>query len=526
MSEMKELAQAIKKDHQSKIDENNSNTQSEEVMDKDSEISEFEKVEDESVVEEEGNAFVTPEEDEDDDAVVIGDDGVSDFPNDEDNSSEDLNDFDFANDDFEITDEMIKEQMPDIPEEEARKFYSEIREEAMSHRQTLMLRNGLPMDDANTLAITKMNKLADAENIRYLKEHPNSVTVTVNKQDVNKLEFTKEEREKMAKSKVINLQVIEDQSVLEAKIKRVDKKKKAAYLQKLDTNLSHYSVPLPLMDDYVQFRGSQIIQLIQAVRYDDTTYDEMVSKKAALVFDRLVGGSHLKKTDENGRPSMSFVDFTNKFLFHDLDMALYGILVASSMEEIETNLTCNDCGHTFGWKYNIKSLLDMEDLTDEFKDKFETILEHKSDATFLTELYEKEKETKVVQSPLTGNVYHINHPTIARVIALYAHINQEDETMLYLSSVAMFLDQLLVKDNSSDEFIPIEDDEHVLLMDVLQDLPQEEIELLLKFIRPMIYTPRFILKSKCEKCGQKMRNELSVDDLVFLRARDSSTEIR
>ena len=42
MSEMKELAQAIKKDHQSKIDENNSNTQHEEVMDENSEISEFE----------------------------------------------------------------------------------------------------------------------------------------------------------------------------------------------------------------------------------------------------------------------------------------------------------------------------------------------------------------------------------------------------------------------------------------------------------------------------------------------------
>lgn len=516
MSEMKELAKEIQKNHQSKIDENSINSQ-ELLDDEDSELSEFERVEDESTIINNNDSFII---DEDDSSVIIEDSGISDFPNTEDTNIE------LEDEDFQITDEMIKEQMPDIPDDEAKKYYEKIRNEVMSYRQTLMLRNGLPMDDANTLSISKMNKLADTENIRYLKEHPNSVTITINKQDSDNLEFTKEEREKLVKSKIINLKVIEDQSVLETKIKRIDKKNKAAYLQKMDTNLSHYSVPLPLMNDYVQFRGSQIIQLIQAVRYDDTTYDEMVSKKAALVFDRLVSGQHIKKRDQNGRPAMSFVDFTNKFLFHDLDMALYGILVASSMEEIETNLTCNDCNHTFAWKYNIKSLLDMEDLSEDFKDKFELILEHKSDATFLTELYEKEHQTKVVQSPLTGNIYHINHPTIARVIALYAHINQEDETMLYLSSVAMFLDKVLIKDNSSDEYIEVEDDEHVILMDVLQELPQEEIELLLKFIRPMIYTPKFILKSKCEKCGQKMRNELSVDDLVFLRARDSSTEIK
>ena len=267
MSEMKELAKEIQKNHQSKIDENSINSQ-ELLDDEDSELSEFERVEDESTINN-NDSFII---DEDDSSVIIEDSGISDFPNTEDTNIE------LEDEDFQITDEMIKEQMPDIPDDEAKKYYEKIRNEVMSYRQTLMLRNGLPMDDANTLSISKMNKLADTENIRYLKEHPNSVTITINKQDSDNLEFTKEEREKLVKSKIINLKVIEDQSVIETKIKRIEKKNKAAYLQKMDTNLSHYSVPLPLMNDYVQFRGSQIIQLIQAVRYDDTTYDEMVSK--------------------------------------------------------------------------------------------------------------------------------------------------------------------------------------------------------------------------------------------------------
>ena len=63
-------------------------------------------------------------------------------------------------------------------------------------------------------------------------------------------------------------------------------------------------------------------------------------------------------------------------------------------------------------------------------------------------------------------------------------------------------------------------------MDVLQIIPQEEIDIIQKFLKPYLYSPKFILESKCPSCGNNMKNELSIDDLVFLKARDSSTEIQ
>ena len=371
-----------------------------------------------------------------------------------------------------------------------------------------------------------MKKLGEEENSSYLEENPKLGIVEVNKKDASKLEFTPDEREKLTKVRSIKLKLVEDVDLKNIEIERVDKNRKSAMLQSLDTNLSQYSVPLPLMSDYCQFRGSQIIQLIQAVRYNDSTLDEVISKKASLVYNQLANGANLRKFDDEGNKIMSYREFTNKFLFHDLDMALYGILVASSMESIESTLTCGDCGHQFQWKYNLKKLLNLDDLTDDFKEKYETILEHKSDDAFLQKLYEKNHKSKRVKSPITNNIYDLNYPTVARAISLYRVIDTEDETMLYLSAFALFIDKMYVYNKKTEKYIPIEEDEYKDLLETLQMIPQEEIDIIQDYLKPYLYAPKFILKSKCESCGFKMENELSIDELVFLKARDSSTEIQ
>jgi hypothetical protein len=487
----------------------------------DSGLAEFEHPEDESVVE-----GVDPEDetDDDDEPVVAG---VSDF-SESDGDAEQEDDYDSVNlgDDFEVTDDMIKEHMPDIPDEQAEEFYDQIRAEVESYRKKLILQSGMDPDEATAAATTRLKKLASDENIKYLKENPQALTVVVDKQNAEKFEFTSEEKAKMTKAKVIQLKVVEDTTLNTLKIKKIDKKRKLAALQSIDSNLSQYSVPLPLMNDYCRFRGAQIIQLIQAVKYNDTTLDEMINKKASMVYNQLVSGSVINKTDESGKTTMNFTSFINKFLFHDLDMALYGILVASSMEEIETDLTCSDCGQPFTWKYNLKTLLTMDDMSDEFKERFDEILEYKTNGEHLQKMYEDNNKTHIVESPITKNVYHLNYPTVARAMALYRAIDQEDETMIYLSAVALFIDKMLVYDKKSGEYIEIEEDEIRPLMEMLQNIPQEEIDIIQKYLAPMLYTPKFVLKSKCEHCGNNMRNELAIDDLVFLRARDSSTETR
>lgn len=483
---------------------------------------EFEQEEPESVVNGEED---DPMEDEEEPVIA----GVSDFGDgnqtmEEAESSNGMMDVEFG-DDFEVTDEQIKETMPDIPLEIAEKYFDKTRQEILAYRRKLILQNGMPLDEATAAALTKLQKLGDEKNVQYCKENPAALTVMVDKRNADNLEFTKEEREKIVKSKVIQLKVVEDASLKTVKTKKVDKKRKLSVLQSIETGVSMYGVPLPLMNDYVQFKGSQIMQLIKAIRYQDTPVDEMIEKKAALVFSQLVSSANIRKTDENGRGLMTYNEFLNKFLFHDLDMALYGILVASSMEEVEVELTCGNCSQPFKTNYNIKTLLTMEDMSDEFKERFDQVLAHKSDPDRLQEMYEENNKTNIVESPITHNIYHLNYPTLARAIGMYRSLDQNDENMVYLSAFALFIDKMLVYDSKERDYLEIDEEEVLTLMEALSAIPQEELDIIQQYLTPKLYTPKFVLKTKCDHCGNDMTNVMSIDDMVFLRARDSSTEI-
>ena len=460
-------------------------------------------------------------DDDDDDAVVMIGDSI-----DEDDSSDILTTADIGDSNsFELSDEDLRAEMPELDEESFKMASDKIKAEVSKYRKQLIIEHGLTVDEATKAAIRRMKKLGNEENASYLEANPKLGIVEIDKKNENKITFTKEEKEKLSKVKVIKLKVVEDTELSTLDIERVDKNHKSSALQGIDTGLSQYSVPLPLMSDYCRFKGSQTIQLIQAVRYNDATLDEVISKKASLVYNQLANSANLKKYDDKGKTIMSYQEFTNKFLFHDLDMGLYGILVASSMEEIESQLTCGSCNESFNWKYNLKTLLNLEDLTDEFKDRFEEILSHKTDEEYLNDLYDKHHKSIRVKSPLTSNVYDLNYPTIARAIKLYGLIDAQDETMLYLSAFALFISKLYVFNNKTGKYIQIEEDEYKLLLETLQAIPQEEIDMIQEFLKPYLYAPKFILKSKCPNCGNTMTNELSIDDLVFLKARGSSTEI-
>ena len=485
-------------------------------------LADFEREEDESVI-------VGEEKFEDDDDSVVIEDNVvpgTDFSSNPEEDSVLLGDSYSLTDSFDLTDETILESMPDIPENIAMNYIPDIRKKALEYRDTLMMKNALPAKDANTLALNKVNDLGDEYNIRYLKENPAMLNVTINKENEDKVTFTEEEQKKLTRSKIINLQVVEDVKIKTAKVKRIDKKNKASYLRKMDSNLAHYSVPLPFINDFVGFNGAQIARLIKTVRYDDMTVSELIAEKASLVYEKMVNGSHFRKTDENGNVVMSYTDFINKFMYYDLDMAIYGIVVASSLEETETLVSCKDCGQRFTWKYNVKQLLYTDDFTDEMKEKFDNILTNKSKGDYLKSIYEKENQSTIVESSLTHNQYYINQPSLARAISVFSYMDAQDEVMNVLARIALFIDEILVYDNDTEDYIQIPEEERENMVIALQMLPQEELDILESFVKPMRFQPQFVLKSVCKHCGQHIESGLLVDDLIFLRARDTSVATR
>jgi hypothetical protein len=427
---------------------------------------------------------------------------------------------------FEITDDDLKTVMPDVSNEEFAKLAPQMKQTLSEYRKRLIINSGFTPEEADEATKNKLNKDGKEANAKYLEVNPNLGIVEVNKSDAEKLAFTPEEQDKLTRAKAIKLVVVENKDLDSISIRKIDKNQKVTYLKSVEGGLSKYGVPLPILGDYVTFKGAQIIQLVSTTKYNDDHIEDLVAKKASLVYDRMYGGTIFNKFGEKNKVEMTYADFANTFKFHDLNLAMYAILVASSMEESESTLSCPACNTNFQWKYNLKSLLKMDNISTDFKDRIDTILGNRNDAAVLQSIHDKNYEVKRYKSPFTNNIYDVSYPSVARVISLFGAIDQTDETMTYLSALGIFISTLYVYEKDENQYIQIDDDEVKTMMEVLQSIPQADIDLLFNQIKDMVYEPEFVLESKCPNCGERMTNKLSIDDLIFLSAQDIGAEIR
>ncbi len=459
--------------------------------------------------------------------VVYGlddDDDLENYEADTNNESDD-DDYPSLNAAGELTDEDLRPFVPDLDDEAFKLFASSKVKELSKYKKNLIINSGFTIEEATRAVENRLKREGKEVNDDYLEKNPKIGIVEIDKKNVDKIEFSKEEKEKLSKVKSIKMIVVEEEKLKQIKIDKVAKKSKASYLKSIDGALSKYSVPLPIMGDYVSFRGAQIMQLASVVKHDDDSTVETITKQATLIYNRLYNGSVINKYDDNNNVVLSYQDFINTFKFSDMNMALYGILVASSMEDTEAPLNCGKCGKTFNWKYKVRTLLDGESIQENFKERMDVILENKCNYQFLKDLSEDYNKALRLQSPFSNNIYEVSYPTIAKAISVFSAMNEEDITEVYHSGLMLFIDNLYIFNNENDSYIQIEEEEVRLLFDTLQNIPQEDITLLNSVLKDMIFAPQFKLTSQCPECGQKMENVLDIDRMIFLLAQDSSMVI-
>lgn len=428
--------------------------------------------------------------------------------------------------DSDINDEDLKASMPDLDPKDFAAKAAIIRANLVKYRKMLILTQGMTPEDAAIAAKSRLMKLGKDENDGYLKEHPNLAVVEIDRTHQDTVVFTDEEKKKLSTAKAIRLVLVEDKDLKNIKLSSIPSKEKSTYLQTIDGSLSRYMVPLPILGDFVTFRGAQIIQLASLMKYKDETPEELTNKKAALIYNCLANGSFFQKTD-GSKLIMSYNDFINAFPYPDMDMAIYGILVASSMEEMDSpELECRFCQTKFHTKYKLTELLKLDDMSDKFKEIMDTILGHKFDRDTLEAIHEKNDVRLRFQSPCTNNIYDIQYPSIAKAIQVFSSIDETDSAMVYYSPFAMYIKNIYVYDKINEDYILVEDTDIKLLLETLQALSQNDLTILQDQLAEMIYTPQFILKSKCTHCAADMENPLEIDDLVFLTAQGMEEVMR
>ena len=422
---------------------------------------------------------------------------------------------------------LVVEHLKDVPSEQ----YYEITKDLFSGVETeltLMITQAhLSVNAAQKASYNRVIAELDQINEVYKREHPERASIIIDKtQDVNDLGLTSEEHAKLEKAKKVRLVLLEDVDLANIEFEHPPENHVADYIKSIEGSLAKYSVPLPMLGDFISLKGAQIVQMYNIVRWDDSKVDEILNTKASLIYDKLIGGSVLTKFNEFGENRMSYMEFINKFPYNDVDMAIFGILCASSLEESSTSITCQHCQHTWMEPYNLKNLLRLDNVPESIKERTDEILKNKTNGEALRKLYEEKRRVKRYQSPFTKNVYDLSYPTVARALDLLKRVDANDEVASYYSAMALYFNQIGIYNSRTGKYVSVPAEKPDLVLDTLKTLSNEDMNLIAnKISEDFLYRPEFLIEVTCPSCGKVARIPLEIDNLIFLKAQDSVVEI-
>lgn len=422
---------------------------------------------------------------------------------------------------------LMSEHLISVPVNEYENLTRDLFSGVEAEFKTLITRVHLSVSEAQKASYDRIVATLDRINEDYLKNHPNMANIVIDKsQDVNDLGLTKEEHAKLEKAKKVRLVLLEDVDLATIEFEHPPENHISDYIKSIEGTLAKYSVPLPMLGDFVSFKGAQIIQMVNIIRYDDSKLDENVSTKASLIYDKLISGSILKRYNETGESKMSYNEFINTFPYDDIDMAIFGILCASSLEESQTSVTCQHCDHTWMHSYNLKNLIKLDNVPESIKERIDSILANKSNDVILRDMYSERRKVRRYRSPFSNNVYDISYPTVARALDILKRINEDDSVMAYYALIALYMQQINIYNGKTGKYVAVSAEKPDLILETLKTLTKEDIDLLSNKVREdFYYRPEFMMEVECPTCGRVSKITLNIDSLIFLIAQDSMAEI-
>lgn len=411
--------------------------------------------------------------------------------------------------------------LPDLDEDAINEVSPWLFDELMEYRKSLIL-EGFSQTEANTAVRNRLTKKGEEINNKYIDEHPHSGVITIDKTNVKELQLTDEEHTKLAKTKAIRLVMVEDVELKNIKVKSLPAATdKVQYIQKMDSSLAHYNMPLPTLGDYVSFRGATTIQLAQnALDREDENALQALQRKASFIYNHLMNSSVLPKYDEEGKIICSFDEFCTKFPYFDVDAAIYAIYVASSPEAYDAELHCNACNKEFTYKIVAKNIIDRSTYPEHVTETIDEIMSHIGNKDYMESLNEEKMLLQKFKSPKTNNIYSIQAPTIAQAMRVFKHRNLGSETENMVLISAMMLQEMLIFDPSDGQYIHISSKEIETMLELIEELNEYDTNLILRMVSDLIYESFFRATTKCPNCGTEVAVNFTIDELVFLRAQD------
>lgn len=430
---------------------------------------------------------------------------------------------------FNITINDVKATMPSITGDELDKKSLEMMGDLKKYRTNLIVNEGMTPEEADEATKNRMKHLGTKLNNEWIDQHPHTGVITINKEDSDKLALTPEEHDKLVTTKSIKLVCVENKELETLKV--IDTptvtKDKLLYIRKSNNAGARYSLPMPIFGDYVTFHGATARSLMQeGIDREKETTLQALERKAQFVYDHFIGGHLMNKYNENGVTMIDFNEFCNKFPWFDIDLAIYGIYVASSPETYTGAITCSFCNEQFDYDFHADKMLITDDFSDNIKKSIDNILQNVTNEEGLKKIHDNNMSAIRMKSPKTNNIYSIQTPTISKARSVFNFKDNDTD-----NDIGMIVDLLIIREMwiwipENQAYIHIESNEQELMYQILKDLNEYDYQLISKFLPDYIYVPRFGARTKCPKCDHDLVLQTGIDELVFLLAQDITAEIQ
>lgn len=343
--------------------------------------------------------------------------------------------------------------------------------------------------------------------------------------------FTEEEREKIFSSTEIRLKEVEEVDLASITVTKAEK----SFLDSVqEFQISSSKVP-------VVFPASRFRAYMTGLTYgemgdislngENITFDQ-VQKKLTVIYNKMVNPS-IGKFE-------SFEDFLKKFSYIDMDLAIYGLVVATFPEVDDIPLTCNNamCKKSFNHKFSPRTLLRFEKSDESLLETMRTVADCPADKAEELHMTSPTVSHKRFRLPISNfiievgiaSAYDYLYTMVDNLLGnKFAENHPEDVNgILQLNSTLLGLIRSVYVPNGSGSYVQYTDFEDII--QALYMVKPEEITILSAMLSKYIktYSVNFeLFDITCPHCGTRTKRiALDINYLVFLKyQRLMSTEL-
>lgn len=167
------------------------------------------------------------------------------------------------------------------------------------------------------------------------------------------IHFTDEEKEKIALAETIKLNEVKIVDINTFKTAKLSDKSFQQMIKEHDFSGSRVTICFPASGFKAQMKGLTYGEYADiAMSMENVTFDTYY-KKLSIIYNKM--------TNISRKPFENFEDFLKNFAYTDINLAVYGLFVATEMEDQEISLHCGrkSCDKGFIWKFQPRNTLSL-----------------------------------------------------------------------------------------------------------------------------------------------------------------------